>query len=570
MTAVILSLLILVVFSFASCGGGSEGNYTEKVDENRTQLYVYNYDGGFGSEWLNKVKLRYEALHANDEYEPGKKGIQIIINNTKNAATSETIKNGQDEVYFTENMYYYSLRYDGALADITDAVTGKNPYESEKTIESKFTEDQQNFYGIEGQRKDGRTQYLGIPHYFGSYGIVYNKDLFDQKGYYFINGYDPNGSLEEKFIYYDTDTKAPGPDGILGTGDDGLPTTYQEFFWLCEYISRVNKQVALSWTGQYYTQYLGFLLDALVADYEGYDQMMLNYTFNGEATDLGTVSDGIFHEDAQDKQINESNGWELKRQRGKYEALSFIETLVDTPMYRNGDNAFNNSYSHLNNQEDFLMSRADGVTTPVAMMVDGMWWQSESSHVFSSMASRYGTEYSQEDSNLCWMPLPKATEEKAQQAAENIAKGEAGNTIADSLYSLCFVSSGIENWKLPIAIDFIQFCNTDESLIEFTTTTNTMKALTYEIDDTILAQLSPYGRSLVEFIQNSNIVYPYSSSEKYINNASMFRADGCYHATVNNATKDYPAQAFHVDGVSAADYFAGMATYYNRNWNTLN
>lgn len=572
--AVVLSLLLgaTTVFSFVGCGGGSGGNYTEAIDENRTQLYVYNYDGGFGSEWLSKVKARYEALHANDEYEPGtgKKGIQIMINNTKNAVTSETIKNGQDEVYFTENMYYYSLRYDGALADITEAVTGENPYEPEKTVESKFTDEQQNFYGIEGQREDGKTQYLGIPHYFGSYGIVYNKDLFDQKGYYFINGYDPEGPLEEKFIYYKDDTKTPGPDGISGNDDDGLPTTYQEFFWLCEYIGRVNNQVALSWTGQYYTQYLGFLLNALVADYEGLDQMMLNYTFKGSATDLGTVSGGTFREDAQDLEINESNGWNLKRQRGVYEALSFIETLVDTPTYRNGDNAFNDSYSHLNNQEDFLMSRADGVTTPIAMTVDGMWWQSESSHVFSSMASRYGAQYSQENSELRWMPLPKATEEKAQEATENIKQGKAGNTIADSLYSLCFVSSGIDDWKLPIAVDFIQFCNTDESLLEFTTTTNTMKALSYEIGDDVLEQLSPYGQSLVGFIRNADIVYPYSSSEKYINNASMFRADTYYRATVNGATANFPAQAFHVDGVSAADYFAGMATYYERTWSTLN
>lgn len=67
------------------------------------------------------------------------------------------------------------------------------------------------------------------------------------------------------------------------------------------------------------------MLNALVADYEGLDQMMLNYTFKGLATDLGTVSGGTFREDAQDLGINESNGWNLKRQRGVYEALSFIE-----------------------------------------------------------------------------------------------------------------------------------------------------------------------------------------------------------------------------------------------------
>lgn len=564
-------LIVTAGLSVAGCGGsGGTGNYTEKVDENRTQLYVYNYDGGFGSEWLNKIKQRYEALHANDEYEPGtgKRGIQIMMNNTKNAVTSETIKSGQDEVYFVENMYYYSLRYDGALMDITDAVTGENPYEPSKKIESKLTSEQKNFYGIEGAREDGGTQYLALPHYFGTYGLVYNKELFDDKGYYFIDGYDENGSLEEKFIYYDMDKKTAGPNGKYGDDDDGLPTTYQEFYWLLEYISRMNSQTALSWTGQYYTQYLGFLLNSLVTDYEGLDQMMLNFTFNGTATDLGTISGGGFVEDAADLPINESNGWELKRQAGVYYALDLIENLVDTDMYHNA-NAFTDSYSHLDNQQDFLMSGVDGVTTPIAMTVDGMWWQSESSQVFSSMASRYGEQYSMANRNLRWMPLPKANKEKAAEAAAKIAEGEKGYTIADSLYSLCCVSSGIEEWKLPIAIDFIQFCNTDESLVEFTTTTNAMKALTYEVNDSVLDQLSPYGRSLIEYIQNADIVYPYSKAEVYVNNSSMFRADEYYRATVNGATKNYPAQAFHVENISAEDYFTGLAAYYRNTWNTL-
>ncbi len=571
--AVLSALLgVLAALSAVACSGtGGGGSYTEAIDKNRTQLYVYNYDGGFGSEWLNKIKQRYEALHADEEYEPGtgKRGIQIMVNNTKNAVTSETIKSGQDEVYFIENMYYYSLRYDGAIKDITDAVSAENKYEPGKTIEEKLTDEQQAFYGIEGVRADGKAQYLGIPHYFGSYGLVYNKTLFDKKGYYFLNDYDEDAPLEDKFDFYGTGQRSPGPDGTPGTDDDGLPATYQEFYWLLEYIARVNLQTALSWTGQYYTQYLGFLLNALVADYEGLAQMMLNYTFNGVATDLGTIVGGEFTEDLADLPIRENNGWELKRQAGVYYALDLIETLVDTPMYHNGTNAFADAYSHLNNQQDFLMSGVDGITTPVAMILDGMWWQSEASQVFSSMADHYGDEYSMENRDLRWMPLPKANKEKVAEAAEKIKKGENGHTIADSLYSLCCVSSGIEDWKLPIAIDFIQFCNTDESLIEFTTTTNAMKALTYKVDDTVLQQLSPYGRSLVEYIQSADIVYPYSQAELYINNSSMFRADEYYRATVSGVNKTYPAQAFHVDGISAEDYFTGLATYYKNTWNTI-
>ena len=93
MMGVALSVLLGVstLLAAVGCKGPSlSGNYTEEVDVNRTQLYVYNYDGGFGSEWLSKVKKRYEELHANDVYEPGteKRGIQIMMNNTKNSATT--------------------------------------------------------------------------------------------------------------------------------------------------------------------------------------------------------------------------------------------------------------------------------------------------------------------------------------------------------------------------------------------------------------------------------------------------------------------------------------------------
>ena len=537
------------------------GDPVEQVDETRTQLYVYNYDGGFGSAWLNEVKERYEALHAEDVYEPGtgKRGIQIMVNNSKTAVTSSSILANRDEVYFTENMYYYTLRYDGVLADITDAVTGANPYEAEKTVESKFTEQQKQFYGIEDAREDGKTQYLGIPHYAGSYGLVYDADLFEQKGYYFRAGYKPDDPLEEKFIYEAGDTRSAGPDGVSGTDDDGLPATYEEFFWLCRFISD-NGQIPISWTGQYYTQYLGNLLNALVADYEGVEQMMLNFSFDGtNATDLGTIVNGVFVEDEKDTPITEDNPEEVRRQAGIYYALEFLEELIDNAEANKdvSGNVFNSSYSHLDNQTDFLMSRAEG-SKPIAMMVDGMWWQSEAENVFQLMETQFDAEeFSKEARDIRWMPLPKAAPEKAGKS-----------TLYDCLYSLSFVKSNIAAWKLPIAIDFLQFVNTDESLREFTLLTNAAKALNYEMGDK-LNEMSPYGRSLIAYREKCDIVYPYSRSELYVNNQSSFRSDEMYRSTVNNATKNYPALAFHVDGVSAAEYFTGIYTYYKDFWADL-
>ena len=56
----------------------------------------------------------------------------------------------------------------------------------------------------------------------------------------------------------------------------------------------------------------------------------------------------------------------------------------------------------------------------------------------------------------------------------------------------------------------------DESLQEFTTTTNTFKALQYELTDTQLKNVDNYVKNLNVLRKASDIVYPYSNSKIYI------------------------------------------------------
>ena len=60
----IISKLLTCVMVATAFGGlvgcsGETVDGTEKIDETRTQLYVYNHFGGYGSDWLNAVKARY-------------------------------------------------------------------------------------------------------------------------------------------------------------------------------------------------------------------------------------------------------------------------------------------------------------------------------------------------------------------------------------------------------------------------------------------------------------------------------------------------------------------------------
>ena len=571
---VALILSVACAMPLTACGGVRGGSDNpldnEQIDTKRTQLFVNNFYGGYGSDWIAAVKSRYEELHKDDVYEEGKKGIQIYVNNQKTHASEvgAQILSNRDEVYFSEYSYYYTLKADGLLGDITEAVTADlSEYGDAEgsTIEKKLTTEQRTFYGIE--EADG-THYYGLPHYSGYSGLIYNVDLFDQKGYYFIDV--PTGSsIEDYFIYNSTDKKSAGPDGEYGTRDDGLPATYDEFWMLCSYIFGAG-DTPIVWTGTNYGDYLANLMQALVADYEGLEQMMLNYNFGNDtvkqATDLGTIVNGNFVKDDTPTTITSDNGFELYRQQGKYEALSFLQQLV-TDDNKHNSLAFNGSYSHMNAQEDFLYAGHDnGITKPIAMLCDGIWWESEATDTFNAMVNSKGEEFSKTARNFAFMPLPKANTEKANVNKQN-GKDAKKNTLFDHIYSICFMKSNIAEWKKPIAIDFIKFVHSDASLVEFTQITNTPKAFKYEMTSAQKNKMSPFGRSVIELQEHSDIVYPYSSIPRYVNNQSSFTTYNMYRL---NATTQWPAVQFQENRkYSAAQYFTQMGSYNKGLWGSL-
>ena len=574
-----LLLSAVLIFGITGCNTtAGDGNGSEAIDPNRTQLFVFSYDGGYGSDWLVAAKERYEQLHAEDVYEEGKKGIQIYINSKKEgfSTVSDKILTNRDEVYFHEYAYYRTLKSQGLLLDITEAVTGSQADlgaygdPAGTTIESKLTEEQKAYYGIE---ENGKTHYYGLPHYSGYMGIVYNRDLFDQKGYYFREGYENYTELEDRFILTDKGaTKSKGPDGKTGviggvdySLDDGLPVTYDDFFELirCIYL---GGDTPISWMGADYNSYLQNFMCSLVADYEGLEQMSLNFNFNGEeATDLGTVQNGQFVKDAATTKITAENGYELARQQGKYEVLKFISRLVDKANDQYHNNlAFNGAYSHMDAQDDFLYAGNDGGrTNNRAMLIDGIWWENEASDTFDSMVSQYGEKMAKENRNFCYMPLPKATAEKAAEAA----KSDKAMTLYDHIFSICFVKSNIEEWKIPIALDFIKFVHTDESLAEFTVITNTPKAFNYEIGEEDLDKMTTFGRSVIELKNRSNIVYPYSPDPLYVNNQSVF---GFAEQWRYSSTTQFAPMAIRDDGITAEEYFSQLYTYTKTKWSGLN
>lgn len=551
--------LMLSVGSVASLGAcGNSYQLGEQIDPNRTQLYVFNFAGGFGVDWLKSVKSRYEELHKNDKYEEGKEGIQIYITNEKQAASElmSKILDDREEVYFTEGGSYYALKNAGVLKDITTAVTGVSAYES-VTVESKLTAEQQAFYGIE---EGGKKHYYALPHYAAYYGLTYNIDLFEDKDYYFAadtSEYEISGNVEDLFVSNLNPGKSVGIDGIPNTTDDGLPTTYEEFFILCDRI-KGDGNIPLLWTGHNYKDYITAFMNSLVTDYEGLDNMMKHYTYEGTVDNLGTIVNGEFVKDAQPTRITPSNGYELARQESKYLALEFIRKMITTDGY-SGRLCFNSSYWHYDAENTFLKAGVYEKTTPAAMLLDGVWWQEEARATFNEMIDAKGDNYSQKNRRFGFMPLPKANQEKVDEARTE----KLSQTLYNAQNSIAFVKKNIADWKLPIALDFMQFVNTQASLVEFTTITGTTKALNYSLSTDEKNALSPYGRSVLELQEKSEVVYPFSNKPIFVNNASHFSTTALYKISESQL---YPAEGFHdYKSMTAAQWFTNM---YNYNKNT--
>lgn len=543
--ASVLAVVMAVgTLCLTGCDNGGNGGAAQ-VDKTKTQLFVGILDGGLGDEWANKLKTRFEEAYADYQGVDGKVGVQVIIDKQKEPFRGTTLINNiasnRQDVYFTEQIYYDQWVRKDLMLDITDVAEGSlYKFGEDTTIEDKMFDADKEYL-----KRDGK--YYALPFYSAYQAISYDVDLFDTYGLYF----DDNG----EFIGTTTDAngmpvpdlsqKSAGQDGVKGTMDDGLPITYAQFFRLCDEMKSMNI-TPIHWAGGY-QNYVTAYLQQLYVDYEGAQQFALSYTPDeGEVTnyiaDRDSIGDSLEDVKVTTAPSSEEN---LNRQAGKYYALKFCETLVNNNY--SGALSFSPSESFLTAQETFLYSsRLAGSAgkTPVGMFIDGTWWYNEASSIFADMSDTYPDSGAM-DRRIGVMPTPKPT-----------ADDVGNNTLLILNDTLVFVNKAIDTSKIELAKDFIRFATTDESLREFTQTTNMMRTYKYELSEEELASLPYFGQSYYAYLQSAELVFPRANNEYYAENLN---ANMKFEATVNGTLYNVPSQAFkdHAD-VTAEDYFFGL------------
>ena len=493
-------------------GGGNNSDNTT-INTSKSQLYVRYYAGGAGRNWMDNAIAEFEAAYADKEFESGKKGVQVIKDFDKSGFSDATVKESSNQVFIGE-INYYKFVSSEVMLDISDVVKGnavEGPNKSESvTIESKLRDDQKNFYNIGAE---GNKKYYGLPSYETSMNINYNVSVFENKNLYFAAGTEgttetwteeklKSKDVEELFVKTKNAKKSKGPDGEENTYDDGLPATYNDFQALLTCMVR-RGVVPFIWNGTS-TDYLTGLANEVWANNEGYEQMMLNMSFEGTATNLIEFdSNGkMVFENGSPKlrsatSITPKTAYELHATKGLYDAVRFVKMMMGTTAETNP--ARGNTYRYKDSmtmdyrstQEYFLNGKDKNKTNgqDIGMMVEGTWWESEARTNFVSEEDRRS-----EERHYAIMPLPKAS---LADVGKNNVKISERNTIA-------FINANCPANAIPIAKEFLKFLYSDKTMNEFSKDTDMLIAMNYELTEETLAAMSNYGRSVYQVTRASN------------------------------------------------------------------
>ncbi len=517
------------MFNFVGCGG--DGQDSEKpIDATKTQLYIGVISEGLNESWLNPVIEAFEKAYPD---------YQVYIDPYSNETSKtlpDSIATQRQDLYFLQSLDTTTLIKSGEIEDITDIITkGDAAFENGTTIESKMIEGYKEAY--QTKKEDGTIAYYSIPYAILPYGITYDADLFEKKGLYNLPQYKGldciQGNADDKY----------GPDGVEGGGDDGLPATWEDFKAMMKVM--IQKGITpFIWSGQH-ASYRMNLMEALIASYEGADNFRLYFDLDGVDYYTG-------------KTITLENGYELVNRPGQKAALRAAYEIVSTNNSKNySAKSFFMSTSHLIAQNEYIMS--ERMNKPIAMLVEGAWWEHEAKTTFEEMAGEYGEEYGFGKRNFKFMPLPRFIGTEGIEAQPNTKR-----TIYDNFGGTVVCMNAASEHKEGAEL-FLRFVHTQESLKAFTLDNGLIRPYNYSLSATELEKISPFARSIWELYQSSDIEFTNSKvrNERVADNSNYISGLLLSGETSDKIFNDPLANFYSNSTWTVADYIEGKANKYS-------
>ena len=498
--------LILSVSCLTACGGGG-GASNNGGSKSVTEIQFLNYQGCSGNEWVEAAGKRFSELKANESYEPNKKGVRIVVSETK-AIPYTTLSSDGYDIYIGENKAnIYEMASQGFLLDLGEVVKG---------IESKIDVDAiKRIKGADGN-------YYGLPSYEWYTGVSYDYDFFTESNLFLAAPEVKGRVVRNKFgslklVNSANDRKSCGPDGVYNTEDDGLPSSVQEFLTLLAEIKSVGRSpIILSGNS---IDYGFFLADGLWASLAGKEQFKTIYSIDSKGVKnvevvTGYTNEDLFYNGSGIKRpttemiaINEDNGYKIYDMASRYYALATLQLIYNEKWFLE---SFLNNAQKTNVQAQYNFVN-DG---DAAILYDASFWCGESVRSGDFEAFK-ALNPDKSGRDVRYMPLPVTLE---TSVSENNGKRQA---LVDGGAAQLFVNKRVANneGKKRAVIEFLQFLYSDAELAAFTESTGLKVPVKYNYDG---SKLNSYFEHLTKYVEESDVVYFASDSTIVKKNLEAF------------------------------------------------
>lgn len=531
----VMAGVLSATMCLSACGG--KPDVGTQVDEGKSQLYISTRNSGIGIKWLQNIADEFEKKYANVSFEEGKLGVQIIDEPDTTAHWTGLLSSfGQQKlaVVVDDCVTISAMSEAGVLKDLADVVKGTMDFDvtdkdgnvisigETSTIESKLFTHSQEYLGQGGK-------YYGLPWTLSYPSLPYNATLWEDKLLYFADDKTNAIYLDEEKLPVSTYTgqkyagrgfitdkgqeKSPGPDGEYNTYDDGMPSTYEEFAYVLDYMVE-EKGIApfICFNGGNY-EYTNKFYAAFACSRDGaqdLQDMFNGCTSEGNTVEIVTGWNGN-EPIIEDVAIPLEEGYKFSQRASKYYALDLLKKTLAQDKYHNA--RFGDT-SHVNTQNYFIQSTLEPGEQPIAMLLDGSFWYYEADTNIKAAIKNYG---SVDDMKV--LPIPR-------QLTGTVDENEGTVwALPSELNVYMYVNANVTGVTEKLAKMFVRFAYTDDMLGYYTETTSLPVAVKYDIGSRY-NNLSAYGKDqwniYQNIIDNEAIVFPYSTSKVYKNNPEYF------------------------------------------------
>lgn len=490
----------------AGCGDSNNG-----LDATKTQLNVGVFNGGLGRVWMDSLASDFEEYYKDVSFEEGKTGVQVIVDAKKAefepANLSVTMESYDNALYATDWTDIDLWQSKGLLADISDTINEKVYDEdgnlAEATgkaavlsIHDKMYDEFEGYYDYNGKT-------YALPHRNSIGGIIYDADLFNKNGYYFFK----NGKLGAKQSDIDSGLAGVGPDGVSGTADDGMPATYSDFKRLLVAMKNDNV-IPFTWAQEGALDYQKNLaFESFMANYEGAENYRKNFTSNDFE--------------------------ELANQEGRKAGVQFFYDVVKGGYY--SPKAESNTFTGA----EFEFVDSVNTNKPIAMFMEGGYWESEARQVFDAAAViDPDMGYGKRDFRL--FPIPNFVGVNGITDQTNTAEKEV--LLGKMHTSAVFITekNSCKNPELQkeLAKLFLQFMHSREQLVNFTRDTGAcFKTFDFEATRDEVATFTKYAQNIYRYMsEGAQCVSSICGTDGWKSNYTKYEKTltGCYAGIYTN------------------------------------